>query len=444
VPESQVMAFRSLPERRARLRRALSPLRDFLHTEAAGGILLVAASVAALVWANSPWKASYLRLWHTEIGITVGHHELVLDLQHWVNDGLMTIFFLVVGLEIKRELTSGHLAGRRAATLPVAAAIGGMLVPAVLYLAIAGGTAAKGWGVPMATDIALAVGVLALAGAAAPASLRAFLLGLAVVDDIGAIVVIAVFYSTGVAFGWLAAAVVGVGLTVFLRQFGVHQMLVYVALGTAVWFALHEAGIHPTLAGVAMGLLAPVTPRIAPELIDADDLADVSSYEAAHQTVQMARSSVSTVEWLEHLLHPWTSYVIVPVFALANAGVVVSGDSLRDAVRSPIFWGIVVGLVVGKPLGVLLASRITIRTGHADRPEGTTTRQLLGAGNAAGIGFTVALFIAELAFIDDRGLPIEAEIADAKMAILLASLVSGLLAFAVLRQRSRDAATKLS
>lgn len=427
--------------------RVLSPLRDFLRTEAAGGALLVLASVVALVWANSPWKASYSRLWHSEIGITVAGHSLVLDLQHWVNDGLMTVFFLVVGLEIKRELTTGHLAGRRAATLPVVAALGGMVVPAVLYLAIAGGTAAKGWGVPMATDIALAVGVLALAGSHAPASLRAYLLGLAVVDDIGAIVVIAVFYSTGVAFGWLFGAVAGVLAVVVLQRWGVERLLVYVLAGTFVWFALHEAGVHPTLAGVAMGLLAPVTPRATPDLIDVDELTDLSSAEAARTTAQLARSSVSTVEWLEHELHPWTSFLIVPVFALANAGVEVSRDSIEAALRSPIFWGIVVGLVVGKPLGVLLSSKLVIRSGRADAPEGTTTRQLLGAGNAAGIGFTVALFIAELAFVDDQGVVIESEVADAKVAILLASLVSGLLAFAVLRQRSRAAtvaATKLS
>ena len=430
--------------RRSPLARALSPLRDFLHTEAAGGALLVAASVVALLWANSPWKASYSRLWHSEFGITLAGHSLVLDLQHWVNDGLMTIFFLVVGLEIKRELTSGHLAGRRAATLPVAAALGGMAVPALLYSAIAGGTAPKGWGVPMATDIALAVGVLALAASHAPASLRAFLLGLAVVDDIGAIVVIAVFYSTGVVFGWLVAAVVGVLATVLLQRVGVHQLLVYVVLGTTVWFALHEAGVHPTLAGVAMGLLAPVTPRVAPEFVDADELADISSVEAARHTADMARSSVSTVEWLEHVLHPWSSYLIVPLFALANAGVVVSGDSLRTAFGSAIFWGIAVGLIVGKPLGVMVASKLAVRSGRADTPEGTTTRQLLGAGNAAGIGFTVALFIAELAFTDDSGAVDELQVADAKMAILLASVVSGALAWLVLRQRSRVDATKLS
>jgi NhaA family Na+:H+ antiporter len=418
--------------------RGFSPLLDFLRTEAAGGALLVLASVVALVWANSPWRHAYEEFWHAHISITIAGRSLDLSLQHWVNDGLMTIFFLVVGLEIKREITHGHLAGRRAATLPVAAAIGGMVVPALLYLLIAGRTAAHGWGIPMATDIALAVGVLALAAAHAPPGLRAFLLGLAVVDDIGAIIVIAVFYSTGVSFGWLAGAAAAVGSAVLMNRLGVHHIMVFVAIGSAVWFALHEAGVHPTLAGVVMGLLAPVTPRLSPELIDIEELTDLSDLDSARTTMQLARGSVSTVAWLEHVLHPWTSYFIVPVFALANAGIEVSTASLRAAWSSPITWGVGIGLLVGKPLGVLMATMAAARSGIADRPEGTTGRQLLGAGNAAGIGFTVALFIAELAFTNGDPITDARHVADAKMAILVASVVSGLLAYAVLRSRSSD------
>ena len=422
------------PRRRSSVLRALAPLRDFLHTEAAGGALLVVAAVVAMVWANSPWKAAYHSLWDSRAAIEIAGHGLSLDLRHWVNDGLMAIFFLIVGLEIKREVTSGHLAGRRAATLPVAAALGGMVVPAALYLAIAGGTAAHGWGVPMATDIALAIGVLALAGSSVPSTLRAFLLGLAVVDDIGAIVVIAVFYSEGVSFGWLAAAAGALVVLLALRQWGVSLVWVYVALGVAMWFSLHEAGVHPTLAGVVCGLLTPVRPRVVADLVDIDELTDLSTVEHARATVQIARDSVSTVEWLEHLLHPWTSYLIVPLFALANAGIEVSSDSLRSAFSSPIMWGVLVGLLVGKPLGVILAVRLAVRSGAADPPEGTTGRQVFGAGQAAGIGFTVAIFIAELAFKD------AAQQTDAKMAILVASLLSGLFAFAVLRTRSRASA----
>ncbi|HQZ36213.1 MAG TPA: Na+/H+ antiporter NhaA [Ilumatobacteraceae bacterium] len=418
-------------KKRSPLVRALAPMRDFLHTEAAGGALLVAAAVAALVWANSPWSASYENLWASTATIEIAGHGLSLDLRHWVNDALMALFFLIVGLEIKREMTSGHLAGRRAAALPVAAALGGMIIPAALYLAIAGGTEPKGWGVPMATDIALAVGVLALAGSSVPATLRAFLLGLAVVDDIGAIVVIAIFYSQGVSFSWLSVAAGALALLLAARRWGVSHLGVYVALGTVMWFALHEAGVHPTLAGVICGLLAPVQPRHAPELIDIEDLTNLSTVEDARGTVELARNSVSTVEWLEHLLHPWTSYLIVPLFAFANAGIEVSTDSMRSAFKSPIMWGVLVGLMVGKPLGVMLAVKFAERSGFADRPAGTSSRQLLGAGNAAGIGFTVAIFIAELAF------DTEEHRADAKMAILVASLLSGLLAFAVLRSRRR-------
>ncbi len=411
--------------------RALAPMRDFLHTEAAGGALLVAAAVAALVWANSPWSASYENLWASKATIEIAGHGLSLDLRHWVNDGLMALFFLIVGLEIKREMTSGHLAGRRAAALPVAAAVGGMIIPAAIYLAIAGGTEPMGWGVPMATDIALAIGVLALAGSSVPATLRAFLLGLAVVDDIGAIVVIAIFYSQGVSFSWLTVAAGALALLLVARRLGVSQLGVYVALGTVMWFALHEGGVHPTLAGVICGLLTPVQPRHAPELIDIEELTNLSTVEDARSSVAIARNSVSTVEWLEHLLHPWTSYLIVPLFAFANAGIEVSTDSMRSALNSPIMWGILAGLMVGKPLGVMLAVKLAERSGVADRPEGTTSRHLLGAGHAAGIGFTVAIFIAELAFDTEQHRD------DAKMAILLASLLSGLLAFGVLRSRRR-------
>jgi Na+:H+ antiporter, NhaA family len=409
---------RAFRRTRSPIVRLLSPLRDFLATEASGATLLAGAAVVALVWANSPWSQSYQDLWNTTAGISVGTHSLVLDLRHWINDGLMTIFFLVVGLEIKRELTDGHLSSRRAALLPGVAALGGMLAPALVYLAIAGTTAPRGWAIPMATDIALAVGVLAVAGSRIPASLRAFLLGLAIVDDIGAVVIIAAVYSTGVMFGWLAAAAVGIVLTVAVGRLGVYSTWVYVLIGGFVWFSLHEAGIHPTIAGVAMGLLAPSTPRLQRDLIDSDELTDLSDVDAAHTTSELARGSVSVVEWLQHVLHPWTSYVIVPVFALANSGIVISNAGLADAVRSPITWGVLFGLVVGKPLGVVLATRLAVRSGHADYPEGAAPRQIVGIGAAAGIGFTVAIFITELAFAD----PVDQS--NAKLAILVASVLA--------------------
>ncbi len=421
-------------QKKSPILRVMSPLRDFLNTEAAGGSLLVLAAVVALVWANSPWSGSYEDLWHSRAAIEIAGHSLSLDLRHWVNDAAMAVFFLIVGLEIKREVSGGHLAGRRAATLPVVAAVGGMLIPAGIYLAIAGGEAASGWGIPMATDIALAVGVMALAGKGVPSSLRAFLLGLAVVDDIGAIIIIAIFYNSGVSFAWLGLGAGALLATVVVRQVGVQSMVVYVGLGATMWLALHEAGVHPTLAGVAMGLLAPVTPRLQADLVDADELTNLEGIENARSTITLARGSVSTVEWLEHLLHPWTSYLIVPIFALANAGIEVSNTSVEHALESPITWGVFAGLMAGKPLGVLLATKFATRSGFADLPAGTTTRHLLGAGHAAGIGFTVAIFIAELAFKSGDPTVDAMRVADAKMAILVASLLSGVLAFVVLRR----------
>ncbi len=416
--------------RRSPLVRLLSPLRDFIATETSGAALLALGAVAALVWANSPWSGSYHALWDSRAGFTVAGHTLELDLRHWINDGLMAIFFLVVGLEIKRELTSGHLSTRRAALLPGAAALGGMVVPALLYLAIAGGTAPRGWAIPMATDIALAVGVLAVVGSRVPSSLRAFLLGLAIVDDIGAIAVIAVVYSTGVSLAWLAAAVVGLAATLGVRRAGVHATGAYWLVGAFVWFSLHEAGIHPTIAGVAMGLLAPSTPRYAPELIDADELGDVGDLEAARTTSELARGSVSVVEWLQHVLHPWTSFLIVPVFALANTGVEISTTGLRHAVGSPITWGVLVGLLAGKPLGVVLATRLAVRSGMAEPPADARPGQVLGIGLTAGIGFTVATFITELALTD----PVERS--NAKLAILVASVLAAGLSILTLRRES--------
>lgn len=408
--------------------RALSPLRDFLRTESAGAILVAGAAAIALVWANSPWADSYERLWASRAGIEIAGHSLTLDLRHWLNDGLMTVFFLLVGLEIKRELTDGHLSDRRAAVVPVMAAIGGMVLPAAIYLAIAGGTAPRGWAIPMATDIALAVGVLAVAGSRLPAALRAFLLGLAIVDDIGAILVIALVYSTGLAPVWLIAAAALVAAVIGAQRLQVNSVLPYVVIGVALWLCLHEAGIHPTIGGVALGLLAPSVPRLNPDYVDADELLDLSSAEAARETTSIARSSVSVVEWIQHVVHPWSSFLIVPVFALANAGIEVSVDGLDEAVRSRLAWGIFAGLVAGKPIGILLAVRATARSGMGDVPDGTVV-QRWGVAAAGGIGFTVALFITELALTDPG------QQAIAKLAILAGSLVSAAIAALCLRYR---------
>ena len=409
--------------------RLLSPFLDFLKTETLGAILLAGSAILALIWANSPWSGSYESLWSTRFAITVAGQSLDLDLRHWVNDGLMTIFFFVVGLEIKREITSGHLANRRAALLPVVAAIGGMAVPALIYLLVAGQTAPRGWAIPMATDIALAIGVISVAKGRTPASLRAFLLGLAIVDDIGAIVIIAVVYSSGVAFGWLTAAGVGIGMALLIRRTGVQSVLVYVVVGIAVWYALFEGGIHPTIAGVIMGVMAPTTARSESNFIDIEEVDDFSRSDDGSTDDAKGKGSVSVVEWLEHVLHPWSSYFIVPVFALANSGIHVSIDGLRDAAGSAVTWGVFLGLLMGKPLGIILATKIAVRTGVADSPAGATGTHMLGAGTAAGIGFTVALFITELA-LDN---PVDQT--NAKLAILLASVVAVIAALAILLTR---------
>ena len=344
----------------------LRPLRDFLHTEAAGGVVLLVATFAALVWANSPWWESYNDFWHTRLAVELGERVIELDLREWINDGLMTIFFFVVGLEIKRELVEGELREPRRAAMPAIAAVGGMVVPGLIYAALnAGGAGADGWGIPVATDIAMAVGVLSLLGSRVAPSLKLFLLALAIVDDIGAIGIIAVFYSEDLDVVTLAVAAGLVAAVAFARAWlHVRPVLVYVALGAGLWLALEESGVHATLAGVILGLMAPTRPVRRAELIDADELADVSSVEAAHRTVVLARQSVSVVEWLEHVLHPWTSFAIVPLFALANAGLHVTSEALSDAASSTVTYGVVVGLVVGKLAGVTAFTWLAIRLRH--------------------------------------------------------------------------------
>ena len=407
--------------------RALAPLRDFLHTESAGAVLLSFGAIFALLWANSPWSASYESLWNSRIALTIAGHSLDLDLRHWVNDGLMTIFFFVVGLEIKREVSDGHLSERRAALLPGFAALGGMLIPALIYLAIAGSSAPRGWAIPVATDIALAVGVISVMGKKLPASLRPFLLGLAIVDDIGAIIIIAAVYSTGVSFGWLLVSIIGVSAVVVARRLGMQSVLLYVAVGVAIWLGLYQGGVHPTLAGVVMGLLTPSVDRKQTELVDIDELSETSAGMDLGPLSSKAKESVSVVEWLQHVLHPWTSFLIVPIFALANSGIHISLSGLRDAAGSAVTWGVFFGLLLGKPLGVVIATRAAVRSGISDSPEGSTTRQIVGVGMAAGIGFTVAIFITKLALTD----PIQQE--NAKLAILLASVVAAGLAMLLLK-----------
>lgn len=420
-------------------RRVLQPLQSFLAEEATSGLLLLAAALVALVWVNSPWGDTYERLWHVELGLRVGDLRIVEDLRHWVNDGLMTLFFLVVGLEIKRELTTGELRDPRAAALPAIAALGGMIVPALLYVALnAGGEGSRGWGVPMATDIAFALGVLTLAARHAPSGLKPFLLTLAIVDDIGAILVIAVFYSAGVS--WVLLGVAGglALLVVVLQRIHVRATAVYVVLGAGVWLAFFESGVHPTIAGVLLGLLTPSVPFQRPRAVSeeahrtADETVDDPTPPDADapqwlRLVALSREAVSPLARVEAALHPWTSSVVVPLFALANAGVVLGTDTLREALTSPVALGVVLGLVVGKVVGIALASLVAVRTGIGRLPDGVGPREILGTAAVAGIGFTVSLFVTELAFSNPA-------VADtAKVGIFAASLVAGALGFAVLR-----------
>ena len=379
-------------------------LLEFLRTEAGGGVVLLGATVVALVWANSPWQGAYDELWHHELAIGSGGWAVRESLGHWVNDALMAVFFFVVGLEIKRELVRGELQDRRAAALPVVAAVGGMVVPALLFLAVVGpGDAGDGWGIPMATDIAFAVGVLAILGDRVPRGLKVFLLTLAIVDDIGAIVVIAVFYAGDFAIGWFVSALAAVALVILVRSLGVAWPLAYVPLGVAAWYCTYRSGIHPTIAGVALGLLTPATPVRGREVL----------------------------EELEHRLHPLSSYVVIPIFALANAGVVLDRQAISDAVGSRLTWAVIAGLVVGKLAGISGAALVAARTGLGRFPEGVGRGDVVGAGALGGIGFTVSLFITGLAF---ESAALQAE---AKMGILAGSLVAALLGAAILSRRSR-------
>ncbi len=406
--------------------RIIRPLVDFLHKEASAGILIIFAAIIAIIWANSPWHESYHDLWNAHIGIDVGGHLLELNLREWINDLAMVLFFFVVGLEIKREITEGELRDPRQAALPVIGALGGMVVPAAIFALLnAGGEGASGWGIPMATDIAIVIGIVTLLGTRAPSWAKIFLLALAIVDDIGAIVVIAVFYSDGVSFIWLAIAVGSVVLTALIKN-RVPFIGVYVAIGGLCWFALHEAHIHPTLAGVAFGLLAPVRPRNARVLVDEHALSEHPGYDAAFRLSRQARESVSIVEWLEHRLHPWSAFVVVPIFALANAGVRIEASELGGMVTNAVTWGVILGLVVGKTVGISAFTLLAVALKIGRLPKGVTPRYVIGAGALGGIGFTVSLFVTELAF----GESILAE--DARLGVVVASLAAALIGSAIM------------
>jgi NhaA family Na+:H+ antiporter len=423
------------------IHRLTRPLERYLQVEASSGIVLLLATAAALVLANSPLADAFGAIWKTEVAFGFGSWEMRHSLKHWISDGLMGVFFFVIGLEVKRELVLGELRSWRQAALPVFSALGGMLVPAAIYLLLQpGGNAARGWGIPMATDIAFVVGCMAVLGPRVPHAFRIWLLSLAIADDIGAILVIAFGYTAELHLGPLALAA-GAALAVsLLQRLGVRAMSFYVVLGTLVWFGLHESGLHATLAGVILGLQTPARPYLERRALgralhrlgerfrgedEEDEPGESSSVAPDPRAVKelryAARESVSPLDYLIELLHPWQSFVIIPLFALANAGVPLRLD---DCIH-PVSLAIAAGLVLGKPLGIFVSAELAVRSGLAAYPEGMSKKSILGGGCLAGIGFTMALFIDGLALAS----PLQET---AKVGILIGSLLSAVLGLSVL------------
>jgi NhaA family Na+:H+ antiporter len=398
-----------------RLARAVQPVVRFLQVEAASAIVLLVATATALVWANSRWQDGYESFWSTTVHIRVGSYVFDEDLVHVVNDALMALFFFVVGMEIKRELVVGDLRDRRVVALPAFAALGGMLLPALIYAAFnAGGPGADGWGIPMATDIAFAMGVAAVLGSRVPSPVKLLLLTLAIVDDIGAIAVIAVFYTDDLRLRMLLVAAALTALVWAMYRVNVTLVVLFVVAGIAVWLAVYESGVHATIAGVALGLVTPARP---------------TDHGLERDTTTTATDSQSPCDRLIDAFHPWTSYVVLPIFALANAGIPLSADALRDP--SDVLLGVAVGLVVGKLVGVVTFSWLAVRLGLGRLPAGTRWGHIIGLGAVAGIGFTVSLFVSGLAF--EPG-PLQD---DAKMGVLVASVIAAVLATLVFSATSR-------
>ncbi len=428
--------------------RLLAPLRAFMDSSAAGGILLIAMTAVAVAWSNSPWADGYASLWHTHLAIEVGGLSLDGDLHFWVNDALMALFFLMIGLEIKREVLVGELDSAARAALPAAAAIGGAVVPALLFMLVVGADnpAIRGWGVPMATDIAFALGILALAGRWAPTGVRVFLTALAIVDDLLAVMVIAVFYSSGIDLAAVAWVVGTLLVLLALNRIGVRHLGVYAAPGIVLWLAVLHSGVHPTIAGVLLALMIPAhTRQDGPSYVAAagahlreltDRLRHGAGPEERHDVLwdleDATRAAQAPMLRLEHRLQGWVGYGIVPLFALANAGVRVPPD-LGAALTQPVVLGILVGLIVGKQTGIIAATLAITRAGLGSLPPGVSWRQLYGAGWMGGIGFTVSLFVAELAFPEGPLLE------SAKLAVLVASLIAGSGGVVVLYLASRRA-----
>ncbi len=416
----------------------------FFRTEVASGLVLLASTVIALVWANSPWAESYQHLWHTPVAITLGEFTHSMSLAHWINDGLMAIFFLSVGLEIKHELFLGRLSSFRRAALPFVAALGGMVVPALIYVFFNIGTEAnRGWGIPMATDIAFSLGVIALLGRSVPTSIRVFVAALAIVDDLGAVLVIALFYTAQINVAALIWAGVFTALLLVLNRLRISKITLYLLVGFALWWALLFSGIHATIAGVLVGMLVPHTARWTTQefMLALEDVRDFvkailspnevpdneeTRQSAVHSIEKAAERVQSPLSRLSAGLHPIVAFFIIPLFALANAGLLIKLDP--SLLSSNVFWGVGLGLLLGKTVGITLFAFAAVKVGIAELPESVNWRHMVGAAMLCGIGFTMSLFIGELALGDHPD-----EFAVAKLSILLASLVAGVLGFALLK-----------
>ena len=429
------------------LMRAMSPLETFIHQQTSSGLLLMACAVVAIVVANSPLQPWYENLLHTQVTIGGGALVLSTSLHHWINDGLMALFFFVVGLEVKREMLIGELADFRQAILPIASALGGMIVPALIYTLITFNTdAVRGWGIPMATDIAFALGVVALLGDRVPKALVGLLLALAIVDDLGAVLVIAVFYTENIHFGALALAGCSTLLLVATNLAGVRRPLPYLILGVLLWLALLKSGVHATLAGVIAALTVPprsvcnpfifittmtkLTERFQAEVAAPSPASQLNilrntTKQGLLQTMSgMLRTMESPLQRMEDRLHVWVSFVIVPIFALANAGISIDFSTLSDILRHPVSLGVMAGLVLGKTIGIFVFAWLTVRLGWSRLPAGVSLSHLAGMAMLAGIGFTMAIFIGGLAFVDQP-----TYLLNAKIGIILASLTSGIIGF---------------
>ncbi len=420
------------------------PIQEFLHKEASGGILLIIATIIALVWANSPFADSYHHLWHTYLSVNLGNLSLNYSIHHWINDGLMVIFFFVVGLEIKRELLVGELSSLKKASLPIAAALGGMIFPALIYSIFnIGKEGAAGWGIPMATDIAFVVGILALLGKRVPLALKIFILALAIVDDIGAVLVIAIFYTAEISLTSLIIAAGLIILLILMNKLGVRNLLLYTLVGLALWLAFLKSGVHATVAGVLLAFTIPASSRINTKKFFDETHSLINDFNSAgehgdnvltnserldivDQIENNCEKILTPLQRFEHGLHPWVSFLIMPLFAFANAGVSI-GEGLTSALINPIGIGIILGLFVGKQIGIFAFSYLAVKLKFASEPEGVSWKKIYAAAILAGIGFTMSLFIANLAFASPELLDV------AKVGILSGSLISGIVGFLILK-----------